>query len=141
MTLDEMIKHAEEVAESQEYEGKKLEENGEKYYDEYENYCASQCFECAEEHRQLAEWLKELKQLKEQTKWISVSKRLPEKSGNYYCTFGGTNLTGNDYYTIESDAKELFDNPEEFTGWQSHNVIAWMPFPKPYKPQESEDKE
>ena len=66
MTLDEAIKHAEEVAESQEYEGKKLEESGEKYHDEYENYCASQCFECADEHRQLAEWLKELKVYKEQ---------------------------------------------------------------------------
>jgi hypothetical protein len=75
----------------------------------------------------------------DENKWIPVSKRLPEKSGNYYCTFGGTNLTGSDYYTTESDAKELFDNPEEFTGWQSHNVIAWMPFPEPYKPK-SEDK-
>ena len=65
MSIDEAIKHAEEVAESQEYEGKKLEKSGEKYYYEYENYCASQCFECAEEHRQLAEWLKELKQTRQ----------------------------------------------------------------------------
>ena len=41
MTIDEAIKHAEEVAEE------KL------------------CEKCGEEHRQLAEWLKELKQLRE----------------------------------------------------------------------------
>ena len=41
MTLDEAIKHAEEVAEEK------------------------RCEKCGEEHRQLAEWLKELKQLRE----------------------------------------------------------------------------
>ena len=39
MSIDEAIKHAEEVANSS-------------------------CEKCAEEHRQLAEWLKELKRLK-----------------------------------------------------------------------------
>lgn len=65
--------------------------------------------------------------------WIPVSKRLPEKSGKYWCTFGVTNLTGSDYYTTESDAKKLFDDSEEYIGWQSQNVIAWMPLPKPYE--------
>ena len=58
---------------------------------------------------------------------------MPEKSGKYWCTFGVTNLTGSDYYTTESDAKKLFDDSEEYIGWQSQNVIAWMPLPKPYK--------
>ena len=40
MTLEEAIKHAEEVANTA-------------------------CNKCAEEHRQLAEWLRELKQIKE----------------------------------------------------------------------------
>ena len=57
MTLDEAIKHAEEVAEEKENEGKLL--------------CQSEgasigCLTCAKEHRQLAEWLKELKRLREQ---------------------------------------------------------------------------
>lgn len=41
MTLDEAIKHAEEIAESR-------------------------CDECGREHRQLVEWLKELKEYREQ---------------------------------------------------------------------------
>ena len=66
--------------------------------------------------------------------WVPVSKGLPKKSGNYWCTFGGTGLTGSDYYTTESDAKEIFgDAAEEYVGWKSQNVIAWMPSPKPYK--------
>ena len=70
--------------------------------------------------------------------WIPVSERSPEKSGDYWCTFGGTNLTGSDFYTTESDAKEIFDEPEEYAGWRSQNVIAWMPLPKRYEPRESE---
>jgi len=59
MTLDEAIKHAEEVAEEKEaqaWEAQLQEEYG----------TIKSCKECAEEHRQLAEWLRELKQLKEQ---------------------------------------------------------------------------
>lgn len=51
MTLDEAIKHAEEVAETIEKRG---------YY-----IIPKNIEECATEHRQLAEWLKELKMLKE----------------------------------------------------------------------------
>ena len=61
MTLDEAIKHAEEVAEEQENKAKVL--NGD-FYQSRRNTC----FECAKEHRQLAEWLKELKKLKEKAK-------------------------------------------------------------------------
>lgn len=90
------------------------------------------------ERHPLPEWyaLDKAIEIIEQTTWIPCSKKLPEESGNYWCTFSGTNLTGSDYYTTESDAKELFDNPEEYTGWQSQNVIAWMPQPRPYEPQD-----
>lgn len=61
MTLDEAIKHAEEVAE--EYKKKlKVYENINKdraIFTEEEMECKL----CAEEHRQLAEWLKDYKQL------------------------------------------------------------------------------
>lgn len=57
MTLDEVIKHAEEVAKEKESEAQDLECS--KLDWKYEA-------ECAEEHRQLAEWLKDYKRLKEQ---------------------------------------------------------------------------
>jgi hypothetical protein len=58
MTIDEAIKHAEEVAEEKEgqaWEAQLQEEYG----------MIKPCKECAEEHRQLAEWLKELKMYRE----------------------------------------------------------------------------
>jgi len=57
MTLDEAIKHAEEVAEEQD----KLCKVNDSF-----NFSQPKWEKCADEHRQLAEWLKELKQLKEQ---------------------------------------------------------------------------
>ena len=58
MSLDEAIKHAEEVAE----ENQAIVDSCD-YYGEN----MAKCEKCAEEHRQLAEWLKELKQLREQS--------------------------------------------------------------------------
>ena len=88
------------------------------------------------ERHPLPEWYaldKAIENIK-QTTWIPCDEKLPEKSGNYWCTFGGTNLTGKDYSTTESDAKEIFDDAaEEYVGWQSQNVIAWMPLPESYK--------
>lgn len=55
MSLDEAIKHAEEVAE----ENQAIVDSCD-YYGEN----MAKCEECAEEHRQLAEWLKELKELR-----------------------------------------------------------------------------
>ena len=87
------------------------------------------------------EWLRMAIQALEQTKWIPASERLPEKSGDYWCTFGGTNLTGSDHYLTESDAKKIFDDPEEYIGWESQNVIAWMSQPKPYKAENEKKQE
>jgi len=61
--LDEAIKHAEEVAEEKDMQAG--------FDTDYLCYQMSdternQCKKCAEEHRQIAEWLKELKRLKEQ---------------------------------------------------------------------------
>ena len=58
MTLDEAIKHAEEVAEEQIKKACNL-------YDDKNYEESRECIWCAEEHRQLAEWLKELKMYRE----------------------------------------------------------------------------
>ena len=70
MTIDEAIKHAEEVAVWQETEANKFESDG------YEGYEQSQYLECAAEHRQLAEWLKELKAHREA--WEKCIKEIKE---------------------------------------------------------------
>ena len=63
MTLDEAIKHCEEVARQNEAQARKISKQSsgsasEKY--------ATNCRECAADHRQLAEWLKELKHYREE---------------------------------------------------------------------------
>ena len=63
MTLDEAIKHAEEVAYQKDLESG-FETDNERYAMTDKERTA--CKECADEHRQLAEWLRELKRLKEQ---------------------------------------------------------------------------
>ena len=61
MTIDEAIKHCEEVAERQEY----LSTQDHGYCEEKWNVKARErCAECAADHRQLAAWLKELKKAK-----------------------------------------------------------------------------
>jgi hypothetical protein len=72
MTLDEAIKHAEEVAEEQEElyklcpasESEIFHCDGTKDCKALKNGKNKGCQACAKEHRQLAEWLEELKQFK-----------------------------------------------------------------------------
>jgi len=54
MTIDEAIEHAREKAKEQRYYAK-FEHNGMMY---------QSCIKCAEEHEQLAEWLEELKAMR-----------------------------------------------------------------------------
>lgn len=72
MTLDEAIKHCEETSKF------KSEEGQEARLQEQDKY-AEECFKCAEEYRQLAEWLKELKEFRlllgtvESARWLYES--------------------------------------------------------------------
>ena len=56
LTLDETIKHCEEVAKNQEWLSESYDEN---------SMGAKLCRECAFEHRQLAKWLERLKAFEE----------------------------------------------------------------------------
>lgn len=144
MTLEEAIKHAEEV----------MVENLEKTKGRNaSDPIAMNCFECAKEHLQLEKWLKELKQLREQTRWISVSERLPKDLEPVNITW--VNHNPESYYA------DIKDKPFTATGvyfngqwywWStlcadilseySHNyddiidddieITAWMPLPEPY---------
>ena len=147
ITLDEAIQHCEEVAKQQEEMAWEAE-----LQEEYEK--SKNCKECAADHRQLAEWLKELKKLREQTRWIPVSERLPENTKPVNITWVNHNPVS--YYA------DIKDKPFVATGhyckgkwwWYSVTcqdylneygrcdvdamdddieVIAWMPLPKPYQ--------
>ena len=63
MTLDEAIKHCQEVAE----ENQAIVDACDYYGDNM-----AECETCADEHRQLAEWLKELKKFKERQPYEKI---------------------------------------------------------------------
>lgn len=128
MILNEAIENAEEKAEEIRNEAEHYEIAGVNIYG---------CEERAQEWEQFAEWLKELKQLREQTRWIPVNKGLPkaeygESDSVLVCFenetqdvlyFDGSNWrypTGETYISVNH--KNGFHN----------KVIAWMPLPEPY---------
>ena len=93
--------------------------------------------ECAEEYRQLAEWLKELKQLREQTRWISVSERLPNLDDYTGSRVWQKKVLIKGYLSFD-DTKELFISEafaEDVIYNRVHNTVieAWMPLPELYK--------
>ena len=57
MTLDEAIRHADEIAEENEKKASLYRNDAFGFYAETK----AKCEECAKEHRQLASWLRELK--------------------------------------------------------------------------------
>lgn len=61
LTLDEAIKHCLEVAEDNETKAQKI---GVQFLGTTKDKEATDCRECAADHRQLAEWLTELKELR-----------------------------------------------------------------------------
>lgn len=71
--------------------------------------------------------------LKQESKWIPVSERLPEES--YYCLC----CDDDGYITIGWFSKKhgywIFDDDN----FSILVIVAWMPLPEPYKKEESED--
>lgn len=83
--------------------------------------------------KQLADWLKELKQLREQTRWIPVKERLPKIADCYAVIeqIGSDLIVGACYF----DGINTWHNDN----WINHernyltNIVFWQPLPKPYK--------
>ena len=71
-----------------------------------------------------------IKALKQEPKWIPVSERLPQINEWVLCQCraGYKVLRLTSYGCYCNDTQEYMDS----------FVIAWMPLPKPYEPQESE---
>lgn len=70
MILEEAILHAEEVAEEQDMKAGFETDNQRYTMSEMER---ERCLECAKEHRQLAEWLRELKKLRSEQKEVYLN--------------------------------------------------------------------
>ena len=115
MTLSEAIKHAEEVAEENEHDAtiwKKTKQTKE----------VERCKKCAAEHRQLAEWLKELKVHREQKVFDKIRAEIEEYKSRVVFGIGIKDLeTGKqiaidyilgiiDKYKAESEVKDGNDN-------------------------------
>ena len=126
MKLDEAIKHAEEEAKEQDKLCKRYDDASgytRSHNEDIRTTGAKKCEECAEEHRQIAEWLKELKQLREQTRWIPVSERMPN--------FNDIVLASTDSDYDELKVVLTVYGAEEF--WFNGKIKAWIPLPEPYK--------
>lgn len=134
MTIDEAIKHAEEVAEEKFNNAVYIID---KMKSDVALENAAEYQKCAEEHTQLAEWLKELKQLREQTRWTPCSEGSPDEEEIVLVTDLGSIEFGKLICGLFGDLWLIWlDNCWD----EATKVTAWMPLPKPYK-AESEDKE
>lgn len=117
MTLEEAIKHARDVAENN----------------------SGACEECIQEHKQLAEWLEELKHLREQAErfqWVPVSERTPDDYGAVLLQYSNRRwLETENRETLDIGYFDAFGNEELREGCENFRgeVIAWMPLPEPYK--------
>lgn len=83
-----------------------------------------------------------IKALEQEPKWIPVSEKLP-KTGEYVGNVAKYYLVQNEYgdmlvarYTHGEYWEQIYQLKPI-----GDEIVAWMPLPKPYKPQERSDKE
>ena len=109
MTLEEAIEHAEK-------EVVKLEQKCEE--------------SCAQDHRQLVSWLKQLA-----NPWIPVTERLPETNDYILISFGNYPLSDIGRYEVDAEGSGAFYPGNKDVSYASIGVFvnAWMPLPEPWK--------
>lgn len=131
MTLDEAIQHCKEIA--IEYEAK------------------AECFECGKEHRQLAEWLEDYKQLKEHFEtlpdwipvWVDCEEAMPADyervlvlfkdnlHDKTFCgvAFWGRSMKRNGQFTWNFPVLPMQYDARLIPEWAQCEVTHWMPLP------------
>lgn len=70
--------------------------------------------------------------------WLDVNERLPEEYADVICCADAKEVFIASYLGKLDDGTECFDDDNGMM--YEGDVIAWIPLPKPYEPQESEDK-
>ena len=77
----------------------------------------------------------------EHGEWIPCSERLPEENGQYLITVKYVHVDG--YDDIYAEHGEWTDGKWDMFCFghcgKVENIIAWMPLPKPYKEERSEE--
>ena len=111
MTIEEAIKHCLEVAEEQEKKARKKNDGT--------MSTRIKCEECVNEHRQLAEWLRELKAYREFADWLaeSVLEDDWEESADFYAEvicrkltkLGKLKVVDNKYMEVKVDDSSGID--------------------------------
>lgn len=103
----------------------------------------SEWFDSSDSYNEFVIALSKLPPVTSTQRWIPVSEGLPKITGFYLIQYS-REICGDEitvaYYSVEE--KESDPNYEwEFKPHcgEYKEVIAWMPLPKPYEPQESED--
>lgn len=115
MTLEEAIVYAEQQAIRYEKEAKRKHEYGGAFYDAE----VQACLICAEQHKQLTKWLKELQERRKQSKWTLISEEYPQIGQRVLVTL----VDG----TMDIRRCKLAEYFDCYYG----DVIAWMPAPEP----------
>ena len=71
-------------------------------------------------------------------RWIPVSERLPEENKTVMASVEGYGVYPEARYTKEDGWEWAYESGADY--WEElDEVKAWMPLPKPYEPQESEE--
>ena len=86
----------------------------------------------ARNYEQLVSWLEELKERREEDRWIPVSERLPEDYTKVLIT--------NEYGIVTCVSWNTWYQNEYKDAKKTYKAIAWRPLPEAYKESEAENE-